>query len=98
MIIQEYIIVIIDTIAIFFQGFYLGRRSIWWLLASSLVLVIVPIIVMTINGMSTYSNIVPNMNIYEAVISMIYVIFLWKLGYKVSRITYLREKYSENNI
>lgn len=80
------ILLLIETIAIFFQGFSFGRRYTLGLLISSLVILSISVLSVILDGIVNYAKILLNVDIYEAMITLIYVLFWWILGYIIGRI------------
>jgi hypothetical protein len=94
MITHNDIILLVTTIAIFCQGFYLGRRQMLRFGIASLTLLLLSITSITLNGLYTYSGAILDVNTYEAVVAIIYVAFWWGLGYFISHLVLIKE----NNI
>lgn len=64
-------IMLIETIAIFFQGFSFRRRYVLIMLISSLIILLV----------SGFGSNLSNINIYEAIMGFAYFFFWWISGY-----------------
>ena len=78
------ILFVISVISHFSLGFYLGRRNALGFLIASLVLFLSSLTSITLNGLYTYSGAILDVNVYEAVVAIIYIAFLWGLGYITS--------------
>ena len=81
------IIILIETIVIFFHGFYFGRRHTQMLLVTSLILLLSSLVSIILHGVYTI-----DFKIYEAIIVIIYIFFWWGLGYYISVELNLYEK------
>ena len=74
-------LMLIATIAIFFQGFSFRRRHVPIILVSSLIILLASGLGMVLNGIGVYVNTLSNVDIYEVVVAITYVLFWWLLGY-----------------
>ena len=75
------ILLLIGTIAIFSQGFSFSRKSIKIMLASSIILILIPFVNIKLNGMEVYFDALLNEDKYDVIIAIVYVSFWWILGY-----------------
>lgn len=75
------ILILIDSIAIFFQGFSFGRRHVPIILISSFIIILISGLNIIANGIGSYINDLSNVDIYVMTIAIVYVLFLWILGY-----------------
>ena len=76
------ILMLITTVAIFFQGFSF-RRNVPVMIISSLVILFVSGLSMILNGIGIYVNTLSNVDTYDVVVSLAYVLFLWGCGYVI---------------
>ncbi len=67
-------IMLIETIAILFQGFSFRRRHVLMMLISSL-------IILLMSGFGILIGTLSNINIYEAIMGFAYFFFWWISGY-----------------
>lgn len=95
MIDHNQILVLIDSIALFFQGFYLRRRHVPMLLISSLIMLFMFGFGIILNGAGVYTNGLSRVSINDATPAIVYVIFIWVFGYIIGGIQ--RGKDKENN-
>ena len=86
------VLMLMETIAIFFQGFSFRRRHIPLMLVSSLVILLVSGLAIVLNGIGTYVNTLSNVDIYGAVASVVYVFFWWVSGYMIGGIQRITDK------
>ncbi len=77
---------VIVSVCLFFQGFYFGRRQMLRLSLISLVMVISSITSIVIHG--KYSL---DVTIFDVIAGIIYVSFLWGVGYVMSHIIEVKE-------
>ena len=87
-----FMLMIIDTITLFFNGFSFRRRHIPLMLVSSLVILLVSGLAIVLNGIGTYVNTLSNVDIYGAVASVVYVFFWWVSGYMIGGIQRITDK------
>ncbi len=78
---------IIVSVCLFFQGFYFGRRQILRLSLISLVIVMSSMASIVIHGKYSLDE-----TIYDVIVGIIYVYFLWGVGYMMSHIIEVKEK------
>ncbi len=76
-------LILVETIAIFFQGFSFRRRNKLIMLISSLIILFVSGLGMILNGISVYTKVFSNIVIYDVIISIVYVLFWFISGYIV---------------
>lgn len=76
-------LILVDTIAIFSQGFSFRRRHVSIMLISSLIIFLVSGLSMILKGIGAYVNTLSNIDIYEVVVAIAYVLFWWLLGYVI---------------
>ena len=76
-------LMLIATIAIFFQGFSFRRRNVAIILVSSLIILLASGLSMILNGIGIYINTLSNVDIYEVIVSITYVLFWFISGYIV---------------
>lgn len=81
MITHNEVIILIETIAIFFQGFSFRKRHMLIMLASSLIILLMSGLGMFLNGIGVYIDILSNINEYEAIMGFAYFFFWWIFGY-----------------
>lgn len=89
--IAHIILLIIETIALFFQAFYFGRRQLSKVKILSLVLIFSPIVGIVLDGMYSSSGAILDINIYELIVAFIYCVFWWGLGYLLSFFVLIKE-------
>lgn len=77
------VLVLIDSLALFFQGFSLRRRNVPILLISSLIILFVSGLSIILNGIGVYVNNISNIDMYDAIVSIAYVLFWLVSGYIV---------------
>lgn len=80
------IIFAIITIVTFLQGFYFGRRQLINVVIVSLIAILSSSVSIIIHGAYTLDY-----TMYEVIIVVIYVIFLWVLGFVISGFTVIKE-------
>lgn len=88
MIIYDYILFAIITFALFFQGFYFGRKQFGRVVIVSLVLLASDIMMRRVY---TLPDVTSHIKTYDIVIPVIYVIFWWGLGYIAGHIILIRD-------
>lgn len=95
MIMYNNIILVIVTIAIFFHGFYFGRRQTLRFLILSLVLLLASLTGIILHGVYI-SDVI--MTWYDVIIAIAYFVFWWGCGYYISVELNLNEmkKFLEN--
>lgn len=76
-------LILVETIAIFFQGFSFRRRNTLIMLTSSLIILLVSGLGMVLNGVSVYTKVFSNVVIYDVIVSILYVLFWFISGYIV---------------
>ena len=75
------VLMLIDSLAIFVQGFSFRRRNVSILLISSLIIIFVSGLSIILNGKIV--NVLSNVDIYEVTVSVAYVLFWFIFGYIV---------------
>lgn len=76
-------LMLVNTIAIFSQGFSFRRRHVPIILISSFIIILTSGLSMILNGVGVYVNTISNVDIYEVVVAIAYVLFWWLLGYVI---------------
>ncbi len=85
------IMMLIDTVALFFQGFFFGRKNSFGILIASLVILSIAALSMIFKGIYIFSDAILNVNILDFILGLAYVLFWWILGYISSGFTLIRE-------
>jgi hypothetical protein len=85
------ILLTIVTISLFFQGFYVGRRQVVRFMIVSLMMLLSSLTSVAINGVYTYSGAIFDMNVYEIVTAIVYLVSWWGLGYMISHLVLVRD-------
>jgi hypothetical protein len=93
MITYDYILIVIGTIVLFFQGFYFGRWKMLGVVIASLILIFLSLVIMMVNGIYIYSGAILDTNIYKLVVATIYCAFWLGLGYVLGRNVVMKESY-----
>lgn len=75
------ILILIESIAIFFQGFSFRRRNVQIMLISSIIILLVSGLAMILNGINVYVDTLSNVGTYDVIISLAYVLFWFISGY-----------------
>lgn len=75
------VLILIDTVAIFFQGFSFRRRHTLILLISSITIMSTSILSIILDGVNIYVNTISNASMYNVILALAYVIFWWMSGY-----------------
>lgn len=75
------ILILIESIVIFFQGFSFRKRNIPIMLISSIIILFISGLAMILNGINVYVNTLSNIDTYGAIISLAYVLFWFISGY-----------------
>ena len=86
------IIMIVDTIALFFLGFYARRNSKRGYIVALWTLAIASMISVVMNGIRTYVDISSNVSPYEVTVAIIYNVFFCGLGFIAGGVVIVREK------
>lgn len=77
------IFILIDTIALFFQGFSFRRGHVLMVLISSMVILSVLGLSIMFNGIGVYVNALLNIGNYGVMLPLAYVLFWWGSGYVI---------------
>ena len=85
------IIMIVDTIALFFLGFYARRNSKRGYIVALWTLAIASMISVVMNGIRTYVDISSNVSPYEVTVAIIYNDFFCGLGLIAGGVVIVRE-------
>jgi hypothetical protein len=93
MIDHNQILILIDSFAVFFQGFSFRRKHVPIMLISSLIMLFILGLSVILNGTGVYTNALSNIGIYD-VIAIAYVLFWWISGYIIGG--FRRRKDKEN--
>lgn len=88
MITYDSILVLIGTILILLQGFYLGRRKMIRVIIISLMILFSSIISIVLNGVYILDE---KMTMYNIIVAIIYVAFWWGLGFVMSHFVLIKE-------
>jgi hypothetical protein len=75
------VLISIETIAIFFQGFSFRRMNMKIMLLSSFIILLVSGLGMILNGIGVYTKVFSNIVIYDVIVSIVYVLFWFISGY-----------------
>lgn len=89
---NDNVLMIVNTIGLFFIGFYAGRRNVRGLAAISAAMIGASLMSIMLNGMHMYLEFPLNISPYEVIFAIICIIFVLGLGYIASRIVLVREK------
>lgn len=76
-------LILIESIAIFFQGFSLRRRNMLIMLTSSIIILLVSGLAVVLKGIGAYVHILSNVDTYDMIVSILYVLFWLISGYIV---------------
>ncbi len=77
------VLILIETITIFFQGFSFRRRNTLIMLTSSLIILFVSGLGMILNGIDAYVGVLSNIDMLDLMASTAYVLFWFISGYIV---------------
>ena len=88
MVTYDNILVLIGTILIFYQGFYLGRRQMIRVIIISLIILFSSIISIVLNGVYVLDE---KMTMYNIIVAIIYVAFWLGLGFVMSHFVLIKE-------
>lgn len=91
MITHNDILLVIVTTALFFQGFYVGRRQLLRFMIVSLIMLLSSLANIILNGVYTYSGAIFDMNMYQIVTVIVYLVSWWGLGYMVSHLVLVKD-------
>lgn len=76
-------LVLIDSLALFFQGFSFRRRHIPIFLISSFIILLMLGLNIILEGIGIYVNNLSNIDMHDAIVSIVYVLFWLISGYIV---------------
>lgn len=87
----SHILLIILTITIFFNGYFIRRKNAIGILVTMLFSQIPPLIDLATIGISQYGKGIANTSVSNLTIATIYIIFFWGMGYIVGGINLKRK-------
>jgi hypothetical protein len=86
-----YVLLLIEIIAIFLQGFYFGRKNNSGIYIMTTIVLIALFMIILLDGTKLFTLRVLSAGIYELMVSITYSIFCWGLGYYLSGLYFIRK-------
>lgn len=91
-----YVLFVISTISTFFSGYFCRKRNIAGVLTSALIAQVPTFINVTTMGVSKYTQRIVNTPTQGWMIAIVYVTFVWGIGYVLGGIGIKKKDNSDN--